>query len=151
MQYSDCSNDTAAKIITQFYTAKQLVAGTDGGLLNNDGTFGYVWANPDNIEVLAKGHGNVPGQPVSMSSTRAELCGLFAALTHVRLVTEYFHMVPPQGGYTGTVYCDGNVALQRVQDLEFDGFGTTWQCRVNYNMEAAIRSCIQQQPGLRIK
>jgi hypothetical protein len=64
MQYLDQSNATAAKIITQLYTAKQLVAGTDGGLLNDDGTFGYVWANPENIDVLAKGHGNVPGQPV---------------------------------------------------------------------------------------
>jgi hypothetical protein len=78
-------------------------------------------------------------------------CGLYASLTHVRLVTEYFHMVPPQGGYTATVYCNSKAALKRVQDLEFDGFGTTWQCRANYNMEAAIRSCIQQQPGSRIK
>jgi ribonuclease HI len=151
MQYSDQSDDTATKIIQQIYTAKQLVAGTDGGLLNDNGTFGYVWANPEDMDILAKGRGNVPGQPVSMSSTRAELCGLFAALTHVRLVTEYFHMVQPHGGYTATVYCDSKAALQRVQNLEFDGFGTTWRCRANYDMEAAIRHCIKQQTGLTIK
>jgi hypothetical protein len=72
-----------------------VVAGTNGGLLNYDGTFGNVWANPDDNAVLASGQGNVPGQPVSMSLTRTEMLGLFAALTHVRLVIKYFHMVPP--------------------------------------------------------
>jgi hypothetical protein len=38
-----------------------------------------------------------------------------------------------------------------VQDLEYDGFGTTWRCRANYDIEAVIWTCIQQQPGVNIK
>jgi hypothetical protein len=47
------------------------------------------------------------------------MLGLFAALTYVRLVIEYFHMVLPHGGFTATVYCDSKAALQRAQDIEF--------------------------------
>ena len=151
MAYSDQSDETALRIVQQLYQARRIVAGTDGGLLNGDGTFGYVWADPETREILARGQGNVPGQPVSMSSTRTELCGLFAALTHIRLVTEYFQIVPPHGGFDIVIYCDSKAALQRVQDLEFDGFGTTWRCRANYDIEAEIRSFIRQQKWLNIQ
>jgi ribonuclease HI len=151
MEYSDLSDAAAWRIVQQLYLARSIVAGTDGGLLNGDGTFGYVWADPANNNVLACGQGNVPGQQVSMSSTRTELCGLFAALTHVRLAKEFFHMVLPQGGVQIIVYCDSKAALHRVQDLEFDGFGTTWRCRANYDIEAEIRAVIRQQPGLQIQ
>jgi ribonuclease HI len=150
MEYSDLSDDTATKVMTQLYAARQVVAGTDGGLMNYDGTFGYVWANPIDNAVLASGQGNVPGQPVSMSSTRTEMLGLFAALTYVRLVIEYYHMVLPHGGFTATVYCDSKAALQRAQDIEFNDFGTTWRCRANYDIKSAIRACIQQQTGIHI-
>jgi hypothetical protein len=130
MEYSDLSDETANKVMNRLYAARQVVAGTDGGLLNYDGTFGYVWANPDDNAVLASGQGNVPGQPVSMSLTRTKMLGLFAALTHVRLVIEYFHMVLPHGAFTATVYCDSKAALQRVQDIEFNEFGTTWRCEL---------------------
>jgi hypothetical protein len=88
MEYSELSDDTATKVMTQLYAARQVVAGTAGGLMNYDGTFGYVWANPVDNAVLASSQGNVPGQPVSMSLTRTEMLGLFAALTYVRLVIE---------------------------------------------------------------
>jgi ribonuclease HI len=151
MEHSDQTNETAAKVAKHMYCAKQIVAGTDGGLLNGDGTFGYVWAQQDGTTLLAKGNGEVPGHPVSMSSTRTELCGLFAALTHVRLIIEYYHMALPREGIRITIYCDSKAALQRVQDLGYDGFGTTWRCRANYDIESAIRTCIRQQPGLHIK
>jgi hypothetical protein len=40
--HSDQSEDTADKVAEQLYCAKHIMAGTDGGLLNGDGTFGYV-------------------------------------------------------------------------------------------------------------
>jgi ribonuclease HI len=151
MEYLDLSDETATKVMNQLYAARQVVAGTDGGLLNYDGTLGYVWANPDDNAALASGQGKkVPGQLVSMSSTRTKMLGLFVALTHVRLVIEYFHMVTSHDGFTATVYCDSKASLQRVQDIEFDEFGTTWQCRANNDIEAAIRTCIQQQLGVHI-
>jgi hypothetical protein len=33
MEYSDLSDDTATKVMTQLYAARQVVAGTDGGLM----------------------------------------------------------------------------------------------------------------------
>ena len=140
--YSDKTEDTAAKVAQHLYCAKNIVAGTDGGLLNGNGTFGYVWAQQDSMTMLASGNDKVPGHPVSMSSTRTEMCSLFAALTHVCLVIEYYHMVLPRGGVQVTIYCDSKAALQRVQDLGYDGFGTTWRCRSNYDIESAIRTCI---------
>ena len=151
MRHSDQTEQTAAKVAQQLYQEKHIVAGTDGGLQNGDGTFGYVWALPDGNTLLAQGNGEVPGHPVSMSSTRTELCGLFAALTHVRLVIAYYHMVLPQGGMKITIYCDSKAALQRVQDLGYDRFGTTWRCRANYDIESAIRLCMRQQPGMTIQ
>jgi hypothetical protein len=119
------------------------VAGTDGGLLNGEGTFGNLWAHPDDTTALVSGNGAVPGNPISMSSTRTELCSLFAALTHLRLIISYYHMVLPRGGIKTTVYCDSKAALQQVHDLKYDGFGTTWHCRANYDIEAVIRTCIR--------
>ena len=79
------------------------------------------------------------------------MCGLFAAMTHVRLAIAYHHMTLPKGGIEAIVYCDSKAALQRVQDLGYDEFGTTWRCRANYDIEAAIRECTKQQQGMRIQ
>ena len=150
MGNTNLTEDTAKKVAQHLYRTKIIVAGTDGGLLNGDGTFGYLWAHPEDMTALTSGNGEVPGHPVSMSSTRTERCGLFAALTHLCLIIAYYHMVLPRGGIKTTIYCDSKAALQRVQDMEYDGFGTTWRCRANYDIESAIRTCIRQQPGLNI-
>jgi hypothetical protein len=70
------------------------VCGTDGGLLNGLGTFGYVWSVPQlDGALLPFGMGHVPGASLIMSSTRTEMCGIFAALTHLRLIVEFYHIV----------------------------------------------------------
>jgi hypothetical protein len=129
LEHADLTEDAAGKVISQLYQQRSIAAGTDGGLLNGSGTFGYVWANHENSEVLTSGCGAVPGHPISMSSTRTELCGLFAALTYMRLAIAYYHMVLPKGGDKTHVYCDSKAALSRVQDLFYEEFGTTWRCR----------------------
>jgi hypothetical protein len=63
------------------------VCGTDGGLLNGLGTFGCVWSDPQlKGELLPFGMGHVPGASLVMSSTRTEMCGIFASLTHLTLI-----------------------------------------------------------------
>jgi ribonuclease HI len=152
MEHSDLTKETANKVAQHLYCTKKIVAGTDGGLLNGDGTYGYVWAHPDDTTAITSGKGVVPGHQVSMSSTRTKMCGLFVALTHLRLIIAYYHMVIPRGGMQTTVFCYSKAALQRVQDLEYDGFfGTTWRCRANYDIKAAICTCIRQQPGVNIQ
>jgi hypothetical protein len=59
-----------------------------------------------------------------MSTTRTELCGLFAAVTHLRLVVEYYRIIPNKK-VACHIYCDSKGALARVGDKYHDGFGTT--------------------------
>ena len=57
----------------------------------------YAWGDPVSQASIVLGWGHVPGSPTSMSSTRAELCGIFAAITHLRLVIQHCHVVLPKG------------------------------------------------------
>jgi hypothetical protein len=67
-----------------------------------------------------------------MSSTRTELCGLFAAITHLRLVVEYNGIIPNKN-VSYRIYCDGKAALARAVDEYYDGFGRTWRYRTHYD------------------
>jgi hypothetical protein len=60
-----------------------------------------------------------------MSSSRAEMCGLFAAITHLRLVVEYYAIIPNKNDSCRI----SKGALARVADQYYDGFGTTRRCR----------------------
>ena len=149
LQHIDLSDTTAAVMVSNILTSAPMNCGSDGGLLNDRGTFGYVWANRSTQDILASGNGNVPGHNIGMSSTRTELCGVYAALCYVQLVSKYYHLVLSQQGLLCTFYCDSKAALQRIQDLSYAEFGTTWRCRANYDLEAAIRKSLQD-PHLRV-
>jgi hypothetical protein len=100
------------------------VCGTDGGLLNGLGTFGYVRRVPQLAgELLPFGMGHVPGASLIMTSTRTEMCGIFAALTHLRLIVEFFHIVLREKA-SCRIYCDSRAALARVDDKYYEDFGT---------------------------
>jgi ribonuclease HI/exonuclease III len=148
LQYADLSNSTASAVAHQIDDNSPLYGGTDGGLLNGAGTFGFVWADHTEWSTLATGKGQVPGHSHGMSSTRAELCGIFAALAYLNLVSKYHHLVPNQARKQCTIYCDSKAALQRISDLSYAGFGTTWRCRANYDLEAAIKGCLQDSAML---
>ena len=64
-------------------------------------------------------------------------------------VIKYHHIMLPQQGTRSTLYYDSKAALQRIRDLLFPEFGTTWRCRANYDLEAAIRQLLQQ-PGIHV-
>ena len=128
------------------YATQHLHTGTDGGLLNDIGTFGFIWGDPTTCTIIAKGKGHVPSEASNISSARTELCGIFASLMYLRLVMAYFHVVVPQNGITCTVHCDSRAALQRVQNISYSGFGATWQCQANYDLEAAIKFCLGDLP-----
>ena len=65
---------------------------------------------------------------------------------YLRLAIAYHHVVLPQNGLNCTVHCDSRAALQWVQNISYDGFGTTWWCRANYDLEAAIKFCLLDLP-----
>ena len=90
-----CTDKTAAAVAATVDSENPLHCGSDGSLLNGKGMFGFVWANASSREVLASGKGYVPGHIIGMSSTWAELCGIFAALVYLELATTYHHLVPP--------------------------------------------------------
>jgi ribonuclease HI len=146
LRHCDLTEITTRKLVTLISSPRPFDGGTDGGLLNEFGTFGYVWGNSFAVDkLLPVGKGHVPGASFIMSSTRAELCGLFAAITHLRLVVEY-HAIIPNKNASCRIYCDSKAALARVADKYYNGFGTTWRCRTNYDLEVAIRNCLLELP-----
>jgi hypothetical protein len=79
------------------------------------------------------------------------LVNLLASCPGVRIrrlgesIVELYHVVLPHNAVC-CIYCDSKAALARVQDNYYEGFGTTWSCRTHYDLEAAIRQCLQQLP-----
>jgi hypothetical protein len=119
---------------------------TDGGLLNELGTFGFVWGEISKANALLPiGKGHVPWAPLIMSSTRSEIGGKFAAITHLRLVVEYYAITPTNTA-SCRIYCNSKVALARVGDKRHDGLGTTTRCRPHYDLKVATRTCLLQLP-----
>jgi hypothetical protein len=142
----DLSEIASQKLVSLIRSPGSFCGGTDGGLLDGLGTFGFVWGKSSvDDELLPSGKGHVPGASIIMSSTRTELCGLFAAITHLRLAVEYYAIIP-HANSSCRIYCDSKAALARVVDEYYDGFGTTWRCRTHYDLEVAIRTCLLQLP-----
>jgi ribonuclease HI len=142
----DLSENATLKLVSLIHSTRTFVCGTDGGLLNGLGTFGYVWSDPNLYdELLPIGMGHIPCASLIMSSTRTEIYGLFAALTHLRLVVEYCHIVPSEKA-SCRIYCDSRAALARVVDKYYEDFGTTWRWRQHFAFEVTIRTCLLQLP-----
>jgi hypothetical protein len=59
LQYSDLSDAAAAAVARQLDLDASLSGGTDGGLLNERGTFGFVWADYPSSSILVKGKDRV--------------------------------------------------------------------------------------------
>jgi ribonuclease HI len=146
LRHCDLSEITTQKLVSLIRSPGPFYGGTDGGLLNELGTYGFVWGNYSAVDkLLPIGKGHVPGASFIMSSTRAEMCGLFAAITHLRLVVEYYAIIPNKND-SCRIYCDSKGALARVADQYYDGFGTTRRCRPHYDLEVAIRTCLLKLP-----
>ena len=96
LQQADLSDDAALRLAAQI-SGLSLDCGSDGGLVHDLGTFGYVWGDPASRSSIVLSRGQAPGSSTSMSSTRTELYGILAALTHLRLVIQHCHVVLPQG------------------------------------------------------
>jgi hypothetical protein len=139
----DCDlSETTTQNAVSLICSGSLYGRTDGGLLNELGTFGFVWGKPRAVDkLLPIGKGHVPGASLIMSSPRTELCGIFAAITHLRLVVQFYHIVPPKNLFCH-IHCDNKGALSRVGNKFYDGFCTTWRCCMHYDLEVAIRTCL---------
>jgi hypothetical protein len=124
------SENATLKLVSLIHSTRSFVCGTDGGLLNGLGTFGYVWRDPQlTSELLPFGMVHVPGASLIMSSTRTEMCGIFAALTHLRLIVvsflTSFSARKPRAAFIATV-----------------GLILPWY----YDFEVAIRTCLLRLP-----
>jgi hypothetical protein len=146
LRHSDLSETTKQKLVSLIRSPGRFYGRTDGGLLHEFGTFGFVWGNTSAVDkLLPIGKGHVSGASFIMSSTRAEMCGSVAAITHLRLVVEYYAIIPNKND-SHRIYCDSKGALARVADKYYDGFGTTGRCRTHYDLEVAIRTCLLKLP-----
>ena len=144
----DLSDETSALVAEILMNHTRIEGASDGGLLDALGSFGFVWADPTIEALLVKAFGKVPGLKHIMSSTRAELMGIFALITYLRLVIEYYNIeaVSIHKDFRCVIHCDSKAAISRVEGLETETFGTTWRCRQNYDLEAAIRDCLVALP-----
>ena len=145
LQFCDISENSAYTFAELIHSSKNLASGSDGGLLVNQGTFGFVWGNTEDGSIVTAGRGVVDACAGILSSTRTELVGIFASLTYLRLVMECFNVAPPAQCKI-TLHCDSTAAIKRVKDSECNYYGTSWRCRENYDVEAAIHSCLQLLP-----
>lgn len=57
----------------------------------------------------------------------------------------YFGIEDTQQNLQCTFVCDSKTAHKCVAQLDYSGFGTTWRCRANYDLEVAIKDCIEQK------
>ena len=139
----NCSTDedSAQKLLARLLHSAYVDAGADGGLVQDVGTFGFVLGDSSTGLIVIEGNGRVPGGAFPISSTRSELCGVLACLSYLRLLLAYAE-VPPTQKLGCTLYCDSQAALARIKDLQYKRFGTTWRCRENYDIEAAISQCL---------
>jgi ribonuclease HI len=144
LHHCDLSDKSAVSTMDASMYEGNLDIGSDGSMVDLQGTFGFVIGNSFHGTTITTGGGNVPGAPVIMSSTRAELCGIFAAITYVRLAREYCHGISPRKGLGYTLYCDSKAALSRMSNSYCDEFGTIWRCRANYDLEVAIHQCLKR-------
>lgn len=140
LHHCDLSEAQAEELVAELHEVWSLDCGTDGGLLAGEGTHGFAWAAQR--VVLSQEHGHIPGAPLIMSSTCAELCGILVAITHLWVIVEHCHVVLPSDVW-GHICCDSKAALHRIKDLHCEGFGATWHCRAHCDLEAAVRSCCQ--------
>jgi hypothetical protein len=90
---------------------------------------------------------HVPCASLIMSSTRTEMCGLFATLTHLRLIVEYFHIVLREKA-SCRIYCDSRAALARVDDKYYEDFAVQHGGvdSTTISRYVAIRTCLLQLP-----
>jgi len=145
--HCDLSEQSAQAIADLILSSSPIDCGTDGGLLELQGTFGFAWADKKEQKIITEAMGRVCGSSSVMSSTRTELCGIFAAVTYLRLVIEYYDIrdsIPE--GLECSLFCDSKAALSRVEKMKYNNFGTSWRCRQNYDLEAAIRQCLDRLP-----
>ena len=57
---TDLRDVTAHLVSETVYSSQHIHTGTDGGLLNGVGTFGFIWGSPSTRSVIATGKGHVP-------------------------------------------------------------------------------------------
>jgi len=135
----DLSSTSAETTIEKLYECDRLSIGTDGGLLDKIGTFGFVFGDPASLDTWATGNGYATGANNNMSSTRTELAGVFAALTYLRLIVQYYCVVLPRESSL-TLYCDSKAALAGITQ-DHRRFGTSRRCRKHYDLLSAITFC----------
>jgi hypothetical protein len=91
-----------------------LVFGSDGGLNEQGGTFGYVMGLTE--VPLWEGAGPVDGDPHTASSTRSELFGYAGSLELLLLLKKVYQLFDT--GATVITWMDSSSAMTRLDDLE---------------------------------
>jgi ribonuclease HI len=149
LRHCDMSEKTALRVADLIKEHGFVECASDGGASKmGKGTFGFVVANHSLQEIIAKGKGRTPGR-TKASSTRAELSGILAVLMYVLMIRKYYKLFSTRLHIE--IWCDSKAAIDRTRSISTDmkeaRFGTTWRCRQDYDLEAAIRRTMRKLAG----
>lgn len=142
-----CALDPAAihPVVSAIEYGAAILGASDGGLKLGTGAFGWVWSIDGGLSVCSFGAGPSDTTRTDQSSTRTEIEGIFAALTFLRLVCEYFHIVPPPSTSLRLV-CDNRGALKCARSAAAADWFSSSRSYANYDLAAELRACIQALP-----
>jgi hypothetical protein len=117
MQHSNQDEISSHAFADWLSAGRPTFCGTDGGMKDDLGTFGFAWASSGaNKQQFGQGKGRVPGTYLIMSSTRAELGGVFAALTYLRLIIAYYKVKLPYA-FAVTLFCNSQAGLGQLKQI----------------------------------
>jgi hypothetical protein len=90
----DCDlSETATQKLVSLICPRSLQRRYRRGFIKRLGTYGFVWGTPGDDELYQSVKVMFPGLP-SLCPPRGRNRGLLAALTHLRLVVEYYVIIP---------------------------------------------------------
>lgn len=142
-----CATDPAAihPLVSAIEYGASILGASDGGLKFGTGAFGWVWSVDGGLSSCTSGAGPSDTAPTYHSSTRTEIEGIFAALTFIRLLCEYFAITPPTSAALRLV-CDNKGALKCARNAAAPDYFSSARCYANYDLAAELRMCIQALP-----
>ena len=119
----------------------QLVIASDGSKKTSGATYGWILETISKT-LLAEGMGPVHGKLTSLTSHRAELYGITAALLYVLQICTFFKL---NIVVTIVAYCDNMECVHKINTSLSPMRGTSRYITADYDIESLLRHIIQTQ------
>jgi ribonuclease HI len=122
-----------------------LIGASDGGLKDDNGSFGWKWHLPESQDSLLECSGPADALPSDHSFTRSELLGVLSALTFLVKFCQFFN-VEIQPDFHPVLNCDNQGAGNSSSDANLEEWFTSARCYGNHDVINKIRTALQGLP-----